>query len=92
MDRKTIKTVIVTVLALLALFGVWQGVRAIKRQAAPGQAAAAYIDALIRLGKMPTGDQVRQAIQQAQAPAIQGEYVDKVPEGGEIVKPGAPKK
>lgn len=73
MDRKTVKTVIVTALVIVALFTAWRGVQAIKRGMAPGQAAAAYLDALIKLGQMPTTDQVRQAVTKANASASASE-------------------
>jgi hypothetical protein len=68
-DRKTLKTVALTVLVMLALIGVWMGAQAVRRGDQPGKQAAAYLDALIRLGQLPTGAQVEQATIQAQAKA-----------------------
>ncbi len=65
--------VIVLVLALAVVY------KAAKRDINTGKQAAAYLDALIRLGQMPTGAQVEQMIAKAAA-QIQGEYV--APPGG----------
>ena len=67
--RQTIKTVLLTLLFVALAFLAWRGVAAIKQGDVPGKAAAGYLDALIKLGKLPTGDQVAAAIAQAQAPA-----------------------
>jgi len=93
MDRKTIKTVILTAVVILGAIAIFQGVSAIKRGDAPGRQAAAYLETLINLGQLPTGAQVDAAVAQAQAKAnmpapapltpeqLGGKYVDKIPEG-----------
>ena len=66
MDRRTVKTVVLTVLVIAALAGLWVGAQAIRQGDEPGKQALAYLDALVRLGKLPTGAQVEQMIAQAQ--------------------------
>jgi len=78
MDRRTLKGAAAAVLVMAALVGAWMGVQAIRSGDQPGKQAAAYLDALIRLGKLPTGPQVEQALAQAQAQAQAAAPVDGV--------------
>ena len=80
MDRKRLRDVALTILIILAAFGAWQGIKTIKEGDRPGLAAAQYLDALIRLGKLPTMDAVVQSIAQAQArPAPKDEPAKPAP-------------
>ena len=81
------RAVAITALFFLLAFGLFMGVRQYKRDVIPGKQAAAYLDALIQLGQMPSGAQVDAAVKaKFAAPAqpvtpeqLGGEYVDKVP-------------
>ena len=83
MHRETLKTVALTLLAVFILLGLWSGYQAIRRDAQPGRDALAYINTLIYLGKLPSGEQVAAMVQQAQAgpPATAPAPEAKQPEG-----------